>query len=90
MNNICGLPLVSQTLAEMRLELSRRKNQEVCMASEVRMQYITDHKDKAAYRRADAEVNKLAKAWDKMIAKLEIWEQQATAVESSCEGFYGD
>lgn len=81
---------VSQVLNQMHEELSKARDNEVSMASECGAQYITDHNDRDAYRRLDREVNTLARAWDKMIAKLEKWEQEALKIENQPENFYGD
>jgi hypothetical protein len=81
---------VSDTLNELRTALVSARDNEISMASEVLGQYVTDHNDRAAYRRIDRQVNQLAKSWDRMIARLEKWETEAIKIESSCEGFYGD
>lgn len=81
---------IAETLQTTLEEMRRNRDNEISMASEVRMQYITDHNDKAAYREADREVNRLAKAWDRMIALLEKTVASAEKIEASCEGFYGD
>ena len=81
---------VSDTLASMRADLMAARDNEIMMASEVAVQYITDHHDTAAYRAVDREVNRLARAWDRMIARLEKWEAEARKIEQACENFYGD
>jgi hypothetical protein len=60
------------------------------MAADVAGQYVTDHNDKEAYRAIDREVNRLAKAWDRMITLLDKTIAKAEAIEGSCENFYGD
>lgn len=81
---------VADTLREMRAELFAARDNEISMASEVFSQYITDHNDKQAYRDMDKQVNKLARSWDRMIAKLDKWAGEAEEIEASCENFYGD
>jgi hypothetical protein len=81
---------VSDTLNQLREELVKSRDSEISMASEVMGQYVTDHNDAGAYREIDREVNRLAKAWDRMIAKLEKWEAEAVKIEGGCENFYGD
>jgi hypothetical protein len=81
---------VSDTLNELRASLIKARDNEISMASEVLGQYVTDHNDRVAYRAIDRQVNQLAKAWDRMIAKLEKWEVEAQRIEGSCESFYGD
>lgn len=81
---------VSDTLSELREALSKARDNEISTASEVLGQYVTDHNDTAAYRRIDRQVNQLAKAWDRMLARLEKWETEAQKIEASCENFYGD
>lgn len=81
---------VSKTLNDLRNELFKARDSEIMAAQECGAQYITDHNDKAAWRDLDRSVNALARAWDKMIAKLEKWIKEAEAIESSVENFYGD
>ncbi len=81
---------VSETLNDLREAMVKARDNEISTASEVLAQYVTDHNDKDAYRQIDRQVNQLAKAWDKMIARLEKWGSEAEKIESSCEGFYGD
>jgi hypothetical protein len=81
---------VSQTLAEMLKSLQDNRDNEVSMADEVLGQYITDHNDAAAWREKDRQVNQLARAFDRMIVKLEKWQAEAEKIEASCDNFYGD
>jgi hypothetical protein len=84
------LPKVSQTLREMCEQISKDRENEISMTDEILSQYITDHNDSAAYRDKDRAVNRLAKAIDKMIARLEKWEKEALAIEQLADNFYGD
>jgi prefoldin subunit 5 len=81
---------ISQQLQVMRDALYKARDNEVSMASECGSQYITDHNDADAYRELDKSVNRLARAWDKMIAKLDKWTEEANKIEASCDNFYGD
>jgi uncharacterized protein with von Willebrand factor type A (vWA) domain len=81
---------ISELLKDAREHLARNRDNEVMTASEVLSQYITDHNDKEAYRENERQVNRLTKAIDKMIAKLQRWEAEANTIESSCGNFYGD
>jgi wobble nucleotide-excising tRNase len=81
---------VSDTIAQLREDMVKARDNEISEASFVGSQYITDHNDRAAYAALDKQVNQLARAWDKMIARLEKWEAEALKIEQSCEGFYGD
>lgn len=81
---------VSEYLADTLADMRARRDNEIAMADEVLGQYITDHNDSRAYREKEAQVNRLARAWDRMIAKLEKWEAEARKIEGSCENFYGD
>lgn len=81
---------VSEVLSNLRETLAKARDNEISEAVFILPQYVTDHNDKAAYREIDRKVNALAKAWDKMIAKLEKWEVEAEKVEASVENFYGD
>ncbi len=81
---------VSDALREMAKELGQRRDSEISTASEVLGQYVTDHRDTAAYRAIDKQVAQLAKAWDRMIALLDATATKAETIESSCENFYGD
>lgn len=81
---------VSEVLAELRDNMMKARDNEISTASEVLGQYVTDHNDKQAYRDIDKQVNKLARAWDKMIDKLRKWEAEAYKIENSCDNFYGD
>lgn len=81
---------VSVTLADMRAELYKARDNELMMASDCAGQYITDHHDTEAFDAIDREVNRLARAWDKMIARLDKWQAEAEKIEASCENFYGD
>lgn len=80
---------VSATLNELREALAKARDNEISTAAEVLGQYVTDHNDTTAYRAIDRQVNQLARAWDRMIAKLEKWEAEAAKIEASCENFYG-
>ena len=81
---------VSDTLSDLREALYRARDNEISMASECGSQYITDHNDTQAYRDLDREVNRLARAWDRMITKLDKWHDEAVKIEGACENFYGD
>jgi hypothetical protein len=81
---------VSTTLANMRAELCKARDNEITMASECAGQYVTDRHDTEAFHAIDREVNRLARAWDKMIARLDKWQAEAEKIESQCENFYGD
>jgi uncharacterized membrane protein YccC len=84
-----GMTNVSETLADLLAELRKHRDNEISMASEVLVQYLTDHNDKAAYRAIDKQVNALVKSWDKMDAFLEKAIAQAEKIEAGCENFYG-
>jgi translation initiation factor 2B subunit (eIF-2B alpha/beta/delta family) len=81
---------VSDTLQEMRDELYKARDNEVSMCSEIGVQYITDHHDTEAYKEVERQANQLARAWDRMIARLDKWTEEARKIEVSCENFYGD
>ena len=81
---------VSAVLADLLQTMQQNRDSEIMTASEAAGQYVTDHNDKAAYRAIDREVNRLAKAWDKMIARLDKWQQEAERIESEASNFYGD
>lgn len=81
---------VSSQLKEMRDDLFKRRDNEVTMAHEVGSQYITDHNDAAAWRDLDRSTNRLARAWDKMIARLDKWIIEAEKIEASADNFYGN
>jgi hypothetical protein len=83
---------VSDMLKAKRQELFDARDGEIQMASEVLGQYVTDHNDKSAYREIDRKVNKLARAWDKMIALLDKAIERAEAIEQKSDdfNFYGD
>jgi hypothetical protein len=81
---------IAERLAAMVAELRERRDWEVVMAAEGAGQYVQDHRDAAAYRQIDRQVDALAKAWDRMIALLEKTGAQAQKIEASCENFYGD
>jgi hypothetical protein len=81
---------VSDTLNELREALQKARDNEISTARECLGQYVTDHRDTAAYRQIDRQVNQLAKAWDRMIARLDKWQTEAATIEASCENFYGD
>jgi hypothetical protein len=68
----------------------KARDNEISMASKVLEQYVTDHNDKAAYREIDRKVNALAKAWDRMIDRLDRWHTEAVRIEGSVDNFYGD
>lgn len=87
---MANISKVATILGQLHDELSKARDSEIQTASEGLAQYITDHNDKAAWRENDKAVNRLAKAWDKMISKLEKWQAEAEQVEASCENFYGD
>lgn len=81
---------VSDALSDIRAQLVKARDNEIMMANEVLRQYVTDHNDASAYRAIDKQVNQLARAWDRMIVKLDKWEWEAVKIEASCENFYGD
>ena len=81
---------ISKMLEQKAAELRKKRDSELMLASEVALQYITDHHDREAFRRADREATKLARAWDQMIALLERTAQRASEIEQKCENFYGD
>lgn len=81
---------VSNTLESLLSDLRNSRDSEISMASEVLSQYVTDPRDKAAYRENDRQVTRLARAWDLMIAHLERSLARAQVIESKCENFYGD
>ncbi len=81
---------ISEVLDELQSALVAARDSEISTAAEVLTQYITDHQDKAAYRRVDRQVTRLALAWDRMIGRLEKWQAEALKIEASCESFYGD
>jgi hypothetical protein len=79
------LTKVSAKLAELREELYKARDNEISMANECASQYVTDHGDKSSYRDIDRAINRLAKAWDKMIDKLDKWTVEAEKIEASCD-----
>lgn len=81
---------VSTVLAELRARLIKDRDNEVQELAFILPQYVTDSNDTAAYRAIDRQVNQLARAWDRMITRLEKWEAEAEKIEASCENFYGD
>ena len=81
---------ISEVLNELVADLRKSRDNEISMAAEVAGQYVTDHNDKAEYRRIDREVTRLARAWDQMIAHLERSASRASVIEAKCENFYGD
>lgn len=81
---------ISEVISDLRAEMVKARDNEIMMAQECGIQYITDHNDREAWRALDREVNRLARAWDKMIAKLEKWQAEAEKIENACENFYGD
>ena len=81
---------ISEMLEAKAAELRKERDSEVMMASEVAVQYISNSQDREAFKRADREATKLAKAWDQMIALLERAAQRAFEIEQKCENFYGD
>lgn len=81
---------VSNVLGELRDNLQKKRDNEVSIAHEVGSQYITDHNDRDAFKRLDRSVNQLARAWDRMIARLDKWIADAERIETSCDNFYGD
>lgn len=81
---------ISDTLEQLREELQSARDSEVSMLAEVLPQYVQDHNNKAAYRDIDQQVNALARAIDRMIAKLGKWQAEAEKIEQSVENFYGD
>lgn len=81
---------VSDALNELRNELFAARDNEIQEAQFVGSQYITDHNNAQAYKDLDKRVNALARAWDRMIAKLEKWHDEAAKIENSTDSFYGD
>lgn len=81
---------VAETLNAMRNELLAARDDEIMQASECLAQYVTDHNDKSAWRENERTVDRLTKAWDKMIAKLDKWTTEASTIEASAANFYGD
>lgn len=81
---------VAEILSQLHDELSKARDNEISMASECLAQYVTDHNNKEAWKDNKRAVNRLAKAWDKMIAKLDKWQAEASAIEASADNFYGD
>jgi hypothetical protein len=81
---------VSIVLSRLKNDLYSARDNEVSMASEVLAQYVTDHNDAQAYRDIDRQVNQLARAWDRMISRLEKWQAEAEKIEAQAENFYGD
>lgn len=81
---------VSEALREMRDELNKARDNEISMTDECLSQYITDHNDRHSWQRKDRTVNRLARAFDKMIARLDKWQAEAEVIERSCDNFYGD
>jgi len=71
-------------------KLVSRRDSEISTAAEGMVQYITDHRDKEAFRRVDREVKALARAWDRMIDLLDKTSKKAAEIEASVENFYGD
>lgn len=80
---------ISEQLADIHAELLKNRDNEVSIAQEVLVQYITDPCAQA-YRDVDRQVNALARAYDRMIASVAKWEASARKIEQSCENFYGD
>lgn len=81
---------ISEQLSDIAMELRNRRDSEIMAASEVLAGYVQDHNDKQAYRNNERQVNRLAKAWDRMIALVERTEIQATRIENDFDNFYGD
>jgi ribonuclease HI len=81
---------ISEWLSAKAAELRKQRDSEVMMASEVAVQYISDSHDREAFKRADREAAKLAKAWNQMIALLKRMAQRAAEIEAKVENFYGD
>lgn len=81
---------VSEQLAAMRNDMVKRRDAEISMSSEILDSYITDHRDTKAYKDNERKVNALARAWDKMIDRLNKWEAEADKIEGSVDNFYGD
>lgn len=81
---------VAEILSQLHDELSKARDNEIQTASECLAQYVTDHNDKEAWKDNERAVNRLAKAWDKMITKLDKWQAEASAIEASADNFYGD
>jgi flagellar motility protein MotE (MotC chaperone) len=90
METIQVLPHVSDELAEMLRVFRERRDSEVSELAYVLPQYVTDPDDKQAYRDIDRQVNALARAFDRMIAKLEKWQAEAEKIEASVTCFYGE
>jgi hypothetical protein len=81
---------VANSLRTLLSELRDNRDSEISMASEVLAQYVTDHRDRDAYRDNDRQVARLARAWDRMIALLERTVDKAERIEGGCENFYGN
>jgi hypothetical protein len=81
---------VSEVLQNLLESLYSQRDNEISMAYDILCQYVTDHKDAESYKRINRQVKQLARAWDRMIAKLETWQAEASKIEASCENFYGD
>lgn len=85
-----ALSKVSETLAELQKQLAEARDGELMIADECLTGHITDHNDNGTWREKERAVNRLAKAWDKMIAELGKWEAKAASIEASVDSFYGD
>lgn len=83
------VPVVSELLEQLAEDFFKRRDYEL-MAAQDAYQYITDHRDRAAFREVDRQINALARAWDRMIDKLQKWAKEARAIERSVPSFYGD
>ena len=84
------LPKVSEEIGAMLDTFRGNRDSEIQALAEVLPQYITDHNDRDAWWNCDRQVNKLATALDKMIARLAKWQTEAQKIEASVENFYGD
>jgi two-component sensor histidine kinase len=85
-----SLTHISDLLAACAKDMRDRRDNEISTAGEVLVQYITDHNDKAAFQEVDRKVNALARAYDRMIVKLDKWTEEARKIEESCDNLYGD
>jgi hypothetical protein len=77
-------------LKQKTAELRKKRDSERMLASEVALRYITDHHDREAFKRANREATKLARAWDQMVELLDRTADRACGIERKCENFYGD
>ena len=84
------LPKVGEELAAILETFRSQRDNEVSILAEVLSQYVQDHRDTAAYRDIDRQVNAFACGLDKMIGRLAKWQAEAEKIEGAVENFYGD